>query len=973
MSVIHGFRLKWEQDVHELKIKARFFRHEKTGAELLSLSSDDENKVFGITFRTPPPDSKGTPHILEHSVLCGSRKYPVKEPFVELIKSSLSTFLNAFTYPDKTCYPVASQNIQDFYNLIDVYLDAVFYPRLTPYVLQQEGWHLELEAPDKELSYKGVVYNEMKGAYSSPENVLSEQSVQSLFPDNAYSFDSGGDPKKIPGLTFDQFLAFHRRYYHPSNARLYFYGDDDPEFRLKIANEYLKDFDAIQPDSAVLLQKPFSKPTRIVRPFMIGDSQGEEGIKGMITLNWLLPETVSAETNFTFRILEQILLGMPASPLRKAMIESGLGEDLAGEGLGTQLRQLYFSTGLKGCHMKNMDQIEALIIKTLEKLAHEGIDPLTVEAALNKVDFSLSENNTGHLPRGLNLMLRSLTTWLYDGDPLALLTFESHLETIKESVASGKKPFEKTIARFLLQNPHRTTLILEPDPGLRQKEEKAEKAHLDSIRSTMSPEELEKVVESTHQLRRLQETPDTPEALATIPVLKLSDLDRKNKSIPCEYLSVNEVPLLFHALFTNGIVYLDVGFDLHCLPDKFLPYVPLFGRALVEMGTDKESFVSLNQRINRATGGIHPQVFTSSLKAKEGSAAWLFLRGKAMADRSEELVGIISELLLNIRLDDQERFRQMVMEEKARAEEKLIPGGHQVVNMRLRSHFTEAYWIAEQLDGVSNLFFLRDLARSVRENWTTVLDILLEMRHLLINSSSMILNITLDRDNWSSFRPYLNSLLDNFPDRPVTRQVWSPRFPSLAEGLTVPTQVNYVGKGADLNKLGYRFKGSALPITRYIRNTWLWDRIRVQGGAYGAFCMLDRLSGVLSFVSYRDPNLEKTLQIYDRAADYLLENELSSEELKKSIIGAIGDLDMYMLPDTKGYTSMLRFLTNDSEEDRQKMRDEILATTKEDFKDFAQVLAKVQQSKAVKVLGSPEGIETAVAGNLDWLDVIKVL
>ena len=490
MTIIHGFQLQREQSIRELKTHARFYRHEKTGAELLSLSNEDENKVFGITFRTPPSDSTGIAHILEHSVLCGSRKYPVKEPFVELLKGSLQTFLNAFTYPDKTCYPVASQNLQDFYNLIDVYLDAVFYPRLTPFVFQQEGWHYELENPDGPLSYKGVVFNEMKGAYSSPDNVLSEKSLQSLFPDNTYGFDSGGNPKHIPDLTFEQFLTFHRKYYHPSNARIYFYGDDNHEERLRLVNSYLMDFDAIEIDSAIRIQASFEKSRRFVHSFMVGKEETTPA-KGMITLNWLMSETMDPKTNFSLRMLEYILLGMPASPLRKALIDSGLGEDIAGEGLGSELRQIYFSTGLKGIETESSEAIEALIMETLTTLAEKGIDPRTVEAAVNTIEFRLRENNSGHFPQGLHLMLRSLTTWLYDGDPLALFAFEAPLGEIKSGLQANSAFFQEMIYRFFLNNPHRTTLILKPDPALGEREEAAEKDRLAKARVGMSPGQLD--------------------------------------------------------------------------------------------------------------------------------------------------------------------------------------------------------------------------------------------------------------------------------------------------------------------------------------------------------------------------------------------------------------------------------------------------------------------------------------------------
>ncbi len=972
MKIIHGFKRITQKHIPELQTRAELYIHVKTGAELLSLINSDENKVFGITFRTPPNDSTGVAHILEHSVLCGSRKYPLKEPFVELMKGSLQTFLNAFTYPDKTCYPVASQNLQDFYNLIDVYLDAVFYPRLTPFTLQQEGWHLELEEIEHPFIYKGVVFNEMKGAYSSPERVLAEYSQQSLFPGHAYGLDSGGVPEDIPNLTFEQFMSFHQKYYHPSNARIFFHGDDDPEKRLQVANDYLKEFDRQEVDSAVPLQPLFDQPKRVLRPFAAGTDESSRA-KGMITVNWLLSETADVDTNLALRILNYILLGMPASPLRKALIDSGLGEDLAGVGLEDELRQMYFSTGLKGIDTENSEQVEDLIFKTLTTLVEEGIDPLTVEAALNTIEFRLRENNTRGYPQGLLFMLRALTTWLYDADPLALLAFEGPLARVKSRLAADSSLFEGMIARFFLDNPHRASLILQPDPSLSDRNEAKETKRLADVRAAMSPEELQSVVNQTLQLKRIQETPDTPEALAIIPTLALSDLDKKNKIIPLTLTQKGETQILFHDLATSGIVYLDVGFDLHCLPQKYLPYIPLFGRALLEQGTEKEDFVTLTQRINRKTGGIHPQSFSSAARGQERGTAWLFLRGKAMKPQGQELMKILQEVLLQPRLDNRERFRQMVMEEKARQEQRLIPEGHQVVNLRLSAHFTEADWAAEQMKGISYLSFLRALAPRVDEDWPGVVADLEEMRRMLVNGRSMLINVTCDEQAWSSLESHLNEFLTGLPSAAVKKYAWSPQEFAGFEGMTIPTQVNYVGKGANLYQLGYRLHGSALVITRFLRTAWLWDRVRVLGGAYGAFCSFSHLSGTLTFVSYRDPNLTKTVDTFDQTMEFLQSVDLEDEELTKSVIGTIGDMDRHLLPDAKGYTSMVRYLNGDTEEKRQKLREEVLNTSAKDFRAFAEALKGVNTNGLVKVIGSPNAIEAAVAERGAWLNVVKLL
>jgi len=972
MNPVHGFELIREQEIPELRTKAQLFRHMGTRSELLSLINEDENKVFGITFRTPPSDSTGVPHILEHAVLCGSRKYPVKEPFVELLKGSLNTFLNAMTYPDKTCYPVASQNVRDLYNLIDVYLDAVFHPRITPFIFQQEGWHFELEGTKDPLTVKGVVFNEMKGAYSSPDHLLAEHSQRSLFPDVTYGLDSGGDPKEIPNLSFDQFKAFHEKYYHPSNGRIFFYGDDDPEERLRIVNDYLKDFEWMPTDSEISLQGRFDQAKKIVRVFAVGE-KGEEGPKGMFTLNWMLDETTHKESNFAFHMLEYILLGMPGSPLRKALIDSNYGEDVAGEGLSSELRQMYFSTGLKGIDPENADQIENLILETLTELVKKGIDTRTVEAAQNSIEFILRENNTGNYPRGLVLMLRALTTWLYGDDPLALVAFEAPLESVKKEISRNGSFFEGLIDRYLLKNPHRTHLLLKPDPDLAKKEASAERGRLDKVRAAMSAADLEGVRRNSEKLKAMQETPDPPEALVTIPTLKLSDLSRVNKMIPLARFQEQEAEILYHDLFTSGIAYLDLGFNLHSLPQNYLPYVPLFGRALLEMGTDEEDFVSLSLRISRKTGGIHPSFHASVVKDSKAGTAWLFLRGKAMMAQTADLLAILRDVLLAVRLDNQTRFRQIVLEAKARVERAVIPAGHQMVNLRLRAPFNEADWAAEQMKGISYLHFLRKLAKSVEENWSAVHQDLEEVRGILVKRSALLFNVTMDERGWRQFQPQVRELLHQVPDSPLKTVPWDPERNTDLEGMTIPAQVNYVGKGADLYATGYFFHGSAHVISRYLRNAWLWEKVRVQGGAYGAFCLLDRLTGILTFVSYRDPNLFKTLEVFDASAQYLKNLKLSDDELTKAIIGTVGDIDQYQLPDAKGYTSMVRYLSKETDEDRQRMREEVLSTTIKDFRSFGEVLDAATQTELVKVLGSQTAIEEAAGERPGWLKVLHVL
>ena len=966
-----AFTLVREQNIPELNSVAKLYLHKRTGARLLSIINDDENKVFSMNFRTTPKDSTGAPHILEHSVLNGSEEYPVKEPFVELRKSSLATFINAFTFPDKTCYPVASQNVQDFYNLIEVYVDAVLHPLISEQTLMQEGWHYEINDPSEPLTYKGVVFNEMKGVYSSPDNVIGRYARQSLFPKHIYGVDSGGDPRHIPDLSYENFRSFWETYYHPSNSFIYFYGNDDPEQRLRLMEGYLKPYKRKKVKSVVPLAKPFRRPKKVEYAYDAGDSKDIEK-KNYLVVNWKLPDTSDAVLNFSLRILGHILIGTPASPLRKALLDSGLGEDLAGGGMETQMRHILFSTGLKGTRRRHAKKIEKLIFNTLESLVRDGIDPDMIAASMNTIEFRLRENNTGSYPVGIALMQRVLTTWLYDEDPFKLLAFESPLYEIKSKLAADPRYFEKLIQTHLLDNHHRTTLRVKPDPELGRRFEEEEKAHLAKIRAALSESQIADLVDDNKKLKLRQETPDPSEALETIPVLKLGDLEKKSNSIPMEILELQDTKVLYHDLFTNGILYIDLGLDLHALPKELLPLTEIFGRALLETGTDKEDYVRLSQRIGKSTGGIYSSAVTATTFDSRESLVKLLLRGKANIGQSAELLNILKDILLSANFDNKERLKQIVLEEKAGLESALVPSGHGFVNQRLRAQFSESGWAKDQMSGIGYLLALRELTGDIDRRWKSVLKKLETMRQALITRKALLCNVTLDSANWSMFKPQLESFLAALPFKDTKFSSFEIHPMHRREGLAVPAQVNYVGKGANLYDLGYEYDGSAEVIVDYLRQTYLHDKIRVQGGAYGAFSVFDNASGVFTYLSYRDPNVAATVDNYDKAAAFLKgldASHLSENELTKAIIAAVGDLDAYQLPDAKGYTSMMRYLTHRTDELRQKTRDEVLSTNGEDFIAFGEVLEKVAQSSAVTVLGSQNALESANLG----LDITKLL
>ena len=972
-TTTHGFRLVREDYIAEYDAKAFLFKHEKTGAEVMSLSNEDENKTFGVTFRTPPSNSTGIPHILEHSVLCGSRKYPIKEPFVELIKGSLNTFLNAMTWPDKTAYPVASCNLQDFRNLTDVYLDAVFHPRCisNEKTFEQEGWHYELDDASGPMTFKGVVFNEMKGVYSSPDSVLARECQQALFPDNTYGVDSGGDPTVIPELTFAEFKEFHAKFYHPSNSRMWFYGDDDVEERLKILASFLDEFDRREVDSTIATQKFFTEPRRVVKTYSTGE--GEDAQKSFVQVNWLLSEEpFDPETGLAVGFLDHLLMGSQSAPLRLALEESGLGEAIVGYGLEDELRQPTYALGLRGVAQEDIPKVEKLIHDTIAAIAEEGFSNEAIEAAINSIEFSLRENNTGRFPRGLSLMFRSMSTWLYEGDPFEPLRFEEPLAKLKARIAAGDI-FRPLMRRLLIENTHQVTVELNPDSTLAEKEAAEEQSKLDAKRASMTPEELEKMVQATKELKELQETSDSPEALACVPTLAISDIPKEAKGIPTDISAVGATKVLTHDLFTNDILYAEHLLDLKTVPAHLLPLIPLWTRALGRMGTKTKSFIEFDQLISAQTGGISVSPFTSGMRDSDEMAAFMVVRGKATSDKVGVMHELMSELMLEAKFDDKNIFKQLVLETRAGMESRVQGSGHSVAAGRLDAQDSVAGWVSEQMGGLAQLDYLRELVKRVDNDWDGVLADLYTISACLNNRAGSVTNLTADAKTLDLSMPSVEAFLNSLPATGAGKsEQWTGINAKQNEILTVPTQVNYVGKAANLYKAGYELHGSSYVINKLLGTTWLWDRVRVSGGAYGGFSDFDSHSGMFTYLSYRDPNLLKTLDNYDATVDFLRNLEIGKEELTKSIIGTIGDVDSYQLPDSKGYTALMRHLLKVTDEERQERRDQILGTTQKDFKDFADALETVRGADATSVsVASVEAAKTAVAERPDLNFVVK--
>jgi Zn-dependent M16 (insulinase) family peptidase len=970
MTEIHGFRLLDQRDIAEINSHARLFEHIKTGARLLSLENDDENKAFMVGFKTPPPDDTGVPHIMEHSVLNGSRKYPVKDPFKQMLKTSLNTFLNAMTGSDRTVYPVASTNLKDFYNLVDVYFDAVFFPLISEQTLLQEGWHYETNG-DGELIFKGVVFNEMKAAYSSPDRAFGELVDRTLMPDTPYANSSGGDPAAIPNLTYQQFKSFHETYYHPSNSFIFFSGDDDPDTRLRITDEVLSQFDRQEVEADMPLQALFNEPVTVTGGYDAGD-ESPDSKKTMIAVSWLLPEITDLQTMLDLSVMSYSLVSTEASPLRKVLLDSGLGEGLLGGGLGGGARQFSFSIGLKNIYHSDSKKVENLVLETIGNIAEEGIERDTIAAALNTFEFSLRERNTGSFPRGLSTIMGVFRSWIYGIDPLEAMAFGKRLEVTKARFAQNDDYFEQLIGTYLLNNPHRATVILRPDPEVGPKRDASELERLAQIRAAMDDEAFEQIRTIQEELKLMQETPDTPENLAKIPALTLGDIERNIKTELQEIIEQDGTRIYFHEQPTAGIAYLDVLLNLRTLPAAYLPYVELFGEALTKMGTTSESYVKLTQRIGIHTGGVYTSSLTTNHRHTDDYMAYLMLRGKAMADKTQDLLGIFKDILLTVNLNDRERFKQLVLQRKTRIERALPFSGHSIAASRVQAQLDIVSWVDEQMGGAESLFFLRELESKIDNDWASVLHALETVRDTLVNRSGMVVNGTMEGAMWHNFKPQLDDFLLTLPNAATAFADWQLNGGASYEGLTMPVQVNFNAKSANIYNMGYVLHGSNSVILKHLRREYLWEKIRVRGGAYGGSVNFSVGSGLLTYMSWRDPNITGTLHNFDAAADYLQAINLSDSDMEKAIIGAIGDLDSHDLPDAKGFKSMLRHMVGYTDAMRQQYRDEVLTTTLADFRKFGAVIKPVATIGRVAVVGSPDAIATASSEMDTQFNIIKL-
>ena len=931
-AAVRSFRLVAEADIRELASSVRLLVHEPTGAQILTLANDDVNKCFGITFRTPLSDSSGVAHILEHSVLCGSRRFPSSAPFAELLRGSLHTHLNASTQPDMTTYIAASQNKRDFHNLLEVYLDAVFHPLLRESTFRQEGWHLVREN-GRTARLGGVVYNEMRGLHADPAAVLIKELRAGLFPDTPYRFDHGGDPASIPALTHDELRQFHTRYYQPANALIFLSGDLDMEEQLAFLHERLSAFGMTSIPPVPPFQPPFPA-SRLVRHGFPGKDSA------FVARGWVLPPASDPYEALEQAFLAEALLGSAAAPLRRALMDSEMGEGFIAEGLFQETPQPVLSIGLAGLKMQDAARFDGLIDETLAELARKGFPQELTDACLHRIEFRLRENDGGRYPQGLALMRRVLGPWRWGHDPIDFLAFERPLAKLKEDLGQGGHLLRERLRSLVAENSHRATVLLYPDPEATERALAVERRIVKDLQS------------KDDGLPMGEEVPAT----SNLPSLRLDELPREEPHLPCELVREGNPLMLVHRLPTRGIAYFDVGFSLQAVPWDLWPLVPLFGRALLESGTPEENPEQMALRIARFTGGISAEHRVSSRHGSSWVEAWLFLRSRAMQQNFGETLAILAQILIRARFDDRAHFMSLLQDELQRHRSRLVPRGHEYADLALCAALHPPGTAAEAMGGVSQFQYLQRLRGRVETDWESVLADLEALRSLLIQREGAICSLTVEPAGQDMLVATTLAFFDDFPNRKAPRQRNDSPSLSGSSGFPIEAPVNFVGMGLRLPDTDAS-TGAYAAAVRHIAGTWLWERVRMEGGAYGALARFNPISGNLRFLSYRDPNLLGTLDVFEAVPGFL-RRPVSDEEIRRSIIGALGEIDRPKLPGERGFDAMLAMLAGDTHEKRQERRDGLLGATRADFLAFADLIEA--REKRVAVLGSRSALEAAL-------------
>ena len=946
-----------EHRVEDVQSDGFILRHKKSGARIAILSNNDDNKVFYIGFRTPPEDETGVPHIIEHTTLCGSKKFPVKDPFIELAKGSLNTFLNAMTYPDKTVYPVASCNYQDFKNLMDVYLDAVFNPNITKYeeIFKQEGWHYELTGKDDELKINGVVYNEMKGAYSSPDEVLSSQIYRSLFPDNTYSKDSGGNPEYIPKLTYEAYLDFYHKYYHPSNSYIYLYGDMDVVERLEwLDKEYLSLYDYKKVNSEINKQPAFDEIKNVEAQYSITMDDSQEN-KTYLSYNRVVGDSLDEMLYQAFDVLDYALVSSPGAPVKQALIDAGIGDDVYGS-YDAGILQPVFSFVAKNANASQADEFESIIENTLKEVVKTGINKEALLAGINSSEFKFREADFGQFPKGLLFGLNCLDSWLFD-DMKPFIHLECLGTFAKLRKAVDTDYFEKLIQEYLLDNTHGSSVTVKPKRGLGNEREEALAKELSDYKASLSDEEIKKLIEDTEHLKKYQEEPSSDEDLRKLPMLTRADMKKNAMAFSNIEDELLDVKVVRHDIESNGIDYISFLFDAGDFAQSELGYLGFFTNALGLVSTEKYSYTDLANATNIYTGGIstgtasHPDI-----KDRNNFVFKFEVKLKVLEKNLDKALELMEQMLLSSDFTDTKRLGELVAQIKARLQANLSSSGHLVAAMRSMSSFSRYALYQDELKGIAFYRSICRIEKELSESPKSVSDKLAAIAKKLFARNRMLISFTGNNEAYCNAKPSLEKVIAGFDKMSAVGNQAEVHFNTAKEAFIDASQIQYVAKTGDFICEGYEYTGALRLLRIILSYDYLWINVRVKGGAYG--CMNTFLrSGESYFVSYRDPNLSDTLDVYDRIPEYIKNFSPDERDMTKYIIGTFSALDTPMNPEAKGSRSLSAYLEGITYEQIQKERNEILNAQPEDIRRLADLVEAVLKKDSICVIGNENMIK----------------
>lgn len=946
-----------EHRVEDVQSDGFILRHKKSGARIAILSNNDDNKVFYIGFRTPPEDETGVPHIIEHTTLCGSKKFPVKDPFIELAKGSLNTFLNAMTYPDKTVYPVASCNDQDFKNLMDVYLDAVFNPNITKYeeIFKQEGWHYELTGKDDELKINGVVYNEMKGAYSSPDEVLSSQIYRSLFPDNTYSKDSGGNPEYIPKLTYEAYLDFYHKYYHPSNSYIYLYGDMDVVERLEwLDKEYLSLYDYKKVNSEINKQPAFDEIKNVEAQYSITMDDSQEN-KTYLSYNRVVGDTLDEMLYQAFDVLDYALVSSPGAPVKQALIDAGIGDDVYGS-YDAGILQPVFSFVAKNANASQADEFESIIENTLKEVVKTGINKEALLAGINSSEFKFREADFGQFPKGLLFGLNCLDSWLFD-DMKPFIHLECLGTFAKLRKAVDTDYFEKLIQEYLLDNTHGSSVTVKPKRGLGNEREEALAKELSDYKASLSDEEIKKLIEDTEHLKKYQEEPSSDEDLRKLPMLTRADM--KKNAMPFSNIEdeLLDVKVVRHDIESNGIDYISFLFDAGDFAQSELGYLGFFTNALGLVSTEKYSYTDLANATNIYTGGISTSTASHpDIKDRNNFVFKFEVKLKVLEKNLDKALELMEQMLLSSDFTDTKRLGELVAQIKARLQANLSSSGHLVAAMRSMSSFSRYALYQDELKGIAFYRSICHIEKELSESPKSVSDKLAAIARKLFARNRMLISFTGNNEAYCNAKPSLEKVIAGFDKMSAVGNQAEVHFNTAKEAFIDASQIQYVAKTGDFICEGYEYTGALRLLRIILSYDYLWINVRVKGGAYG--CMNTFLrSGESYFVSYRDPNLSDTLDVYDRIPEYIKSFSPDERDMTKYIIGTFSALDTPMNPEAKGSRSLSAYLEGITYEQIQKERNEILNAQPEDIRRLADLVEAVLKKDSICVIGNENMIK----------------